>query len=158
MSVNVQRDGRPAEYRWRSLFNAAKLLTPTTRMPCSNAAKTRNPLKLAGGPKLTKRSQPLVGRSSPYCKDTWGDIVSDCRYVPYLRRHSPTKLCDGACRWRFFGDVLRPVFSASHVQHVSDLRLKFALRPHHVWKYMEYIQSATAEIRRGKKEEERYRR
>jgi len=21
------------------------------------------------------------------------------------------------------------------VQHVSDLRLKFALRPHHVWKY-----------------------
>jgi len=23
----------------------------------------------------------------------------------------------------------------SRVQHVSDLRLKFALRPHHVWKY-----------------------
>jgi len=30
---------------------------------------------------------------------------------------------------------LRPVFSASRVQQVSDLRLKFALRPHHVWKY-----------------------
>jgi len=38
-------------------------------VPCSNAAKTRNPLKLAGGPKLTKRSQPLVGRSSAYRKD-----------------------------------------------------------------------------------------
>jgi len=38
------------------------------------------------------------------------------------------------------------------VQHVSDLHLKFALRPHHVWKYGN-IQSATAEIRRGKKEE-----
>jgi len=24
MSANVQRDGRPAEYRWRPLFNAAK--------------------------------------------------------------------------------------------------------------------------------------
>jgi len=24
MWVNAQRDGRPAEYRWRSLFNAAK--------------------------------------------------------------------------------------------------------------------------------------
>jgi len=24
MSANAQRDGRPAEYRWRSLFNAAK--------------------------------------------------------------------------------------------------------------------------------------
>jgi len=23
--INAQRDGRPAEYRWRHLFNAAKL-------------------------------------------------------------------------------------------------------------------------------------
>jgi len=29
---------------------------------------------------------------------------------------------------------LRPVFSASRVQQVSDLHLKFAVRPHHVWK------------------------
>jgi len=33
-----------------------------------------------------------------------------------------------------FGDFFRPVFSASRVQHVSDLHLKFALRLHHVWK------------------------
>jgi len=44
-------------------------------VPCSNAAKTRNPLKFAGSPKLTKRSQPLVGQSSPHCKDMWGDIA-----------------------------------------------------------------------------------
>jgi len=30
---------------------------------------------------------------------------------------------------------LCPVFSASHVQHVSDLPPKFALRQHHVCKY-----------------------
>jgi len=29
-------------------------------MPCSNATKTRKQLKLAGCPKLTKRSRPLV--------------------------------------------------------------------------------------------------
>jgi len=47
MWANAQRDGRRAEYRWHSLFNAAKVwLTPTTKLPCSNAAKTRNPLKL----------------------------------------------------------------------------------------------------------------
>jgi len=34
--------------------------------------------------------------------------------------------------WRFF---LRPAFTASHVQHVSELHPKFALRPYHVWKY-----------------------
>jgi len=35
MWANAQRDGRPAEYRWRPLFNAAVWLTPTTRVPCS---------------------------------------------------------------------------------------------------------------------------
>jgi len=29
--ANAQRDGRPAEYRWRPMFNAAVWLTPTTR-------------------------------------------------------------------------------------------------------------------------------
>jgi len=38
-------------------------------------------------------------------------------------------------RWRIFGNFLHPVFSASHMQHISDLHPKFALRPHHVWKY-----------------------
>jgi len=51
----------------------------------------------------------------------------------------------------------RPIFasyiSASRMQHVSDLHPKFTLRPHYVWKYMVDIQSATAEIRQGKKED-----
>ena len=50
MWANAQRDGRPAEYRWRPLFNAAVWMTPTARVPCSNAAKTRSPLKFAGVP------------------------------------------------------------------------------------------------------------
>jgi len=49
MWANAQRDGRPAEYRWRPLFNAAKL----GRLQCSNAGKTRNPLKFAGVPQTT---------------------------------------------------------------------------------------------------------
>ena len=31
MWANAQPDSRPAEYRWRPLFNAAAWLTPTTR-------------------------------------------------------------------------------------------------------------------------------
>jgi len=38
MWPNAQRDGRPAEYMWRPLFNAAVCLTLTARVPCSNAA------------------------------------------------------------------------------------------------------------------------
>jgi len=41
-----------------------------------------------------------------------------------LRRYSPTKLCDGA-HMAIFGDFLRPVFSASRVQQVSDMYSKF---------------------------------
>jgi len=65
MWAHAQRDGRPAEYRWRPLFNAAVWLTPTARVPCSNVDKTRNALKshevpqtpetisAASGPKFT---------------------------------------------------------------------------------------------------------
>ena len=60
MWANAQRDGRPAEYRWRRLFNAAVWLTSTIRVPYSNAAKTRNPLKFAGVPQIPNGSQPLV--------------------------------------------------------------------------------------------------
>ena len=56
MWANAQPNGRPAEYRRRPLFNAAKfggrpLLQGS---PCSNAATTRNPLKLAGVPQTKK--------------------------------------------------------------------------------------------------------
>jgi len=48
--------------------------------------------------------------------------------------------CPMVRRWRIFGDFLRTVFLANRVQHDPDLHLKFmlskfALRPHHVWKY-----------------------
>jgi len=43
--------------------------------------------------------------------------------------------CAMVARWRFLATFLRPAFTASRVQQVSDLHLKFALRPHHVWTY-----------------------
>ena len=46
--------------------------------------------------------------------------------------------CAMVPRWRFLATFLRPAFPASRVQQVSDLHLKFALRPHHVWKYGRY--------------------
>jgi len=61
MWANAQRDGRPAEYRWRPLFNATVWLTPTTRVPCSNAAKTQNPLKFAGVPPTRQQISAVSG-------------------------------------------------------------------------------------------------
>jgi len=89
MWADAQRDGRPAEW-WRPLFNAAVWLTPTTRVPvpCSNAAKTRNPLKLPGVPQT---NETISAASGPKFTILWGHVgetlllnnfFSDCRYMP----------------------------------------------------------------------------
>jgi len=46
---------------------------------------------------------------------------------------------DKVVRWCADGDFLHPVFSASRLQHISDLHSKFALRPHHVCKYGRHL-------------------
>ena len=71
MWTNAQRDGRPAEHRWRPLFNAAVWLTPTTTMPCSNAVKSQNPLKFAGVPQTTG---PVSAASGPKFIILWGHV------------------------------------------------------------------------------------
>jgi len=94
MWANAQRDGRPAEYRWRPLFNAAVWLTPNTGVPCSNAAKTRIAL-------VPQTRQQISAATGPKFTILWGHVEeillpNDCRYMPSLRIHSLTKLCDGA--------------------------------------------------------------
>jgi len=115
-------------------------LTPNTGVPCSNTAKTRNPLKFAGVPQTTGPISAASGPSSPYCENVWRrycclisffPIVDTCLSCEDIARQT----CAMVPRLRFFDDLLRPVFAASLVQHVSDLHLKFALKPHHVCKY-----------------------
>jgi len=137
MWANAQRDGRPAYYRWRPLFNAAVWLTPTTRVPCSNAAKTRNPLKLAGVPQTR---QQISAVSRPKFAILWRHVEEVLLLNKFFFRLSIRTLVakiqpDKVVRWCQNGDFLRPVFAASRLPHISDMHSKFALRPHHVWKY-----------------------
>ena len=112
------------------------LLTLTTRVPCSNAAKMQNPLKFAGVPKLPNRSEPLVGRSSPYYEDVWKRYCCLTSFFQLSMHALVTKILpDKVVRWCRDGDFLHPVFSASSVLYISDMHSKFTLRPHHVWKY-----------------------
>jgi len=70
MWANAQRDGRPAKYRWRPLFNAAKFGWRAL-LECRAVTLPRRETrwKLHGCPKLANRSQPLVGRSPQYYQD-----------------------------------------------------------------------------------------
>ena len=58
-----QRDGRPAEYRWRPLFNAAKFgWRPLLECHAVTLPRRETGWNLQGCPKLMKWSQPLVGK------------------------------------------------------------------------------------------------
>jgi len=141
MWANAQPDGRPAQYRWRPLFNATKFgWSPILECRAVMLPRRETGWNLQGCPKQPNRSQPLVGRSSRYFGNMWRryccltsffPIVDTCLSCEDIARQT----CAMVPRWRFFDDFLRPVFAASPVQHVSDLHLKFTLRPHHVWKY-----------------------
>ena len=61
-------------------------------------------------------------------------FFSDCRYVPQLQRYRPTKLCDDAHMAIFWGLFASCICSERRAD-VSDLHLKFALRPHHLCAY-----------------------
>jgi len=140
MWANAQRDGRPAEYRWRPLFNAAVWLTPTTRVPCCNAAKTPNPLKLPGVPQTNERISAASGPKFTILQrhveeilllNQFFPIFDTCRSCEDIARQS----CAMAPRWRFLATFLGPAFAASRVQRLSELHSKFALWPHHMPKY-----------------------
>ena len=101
-------------------------------MPCSNAAKTRNPLKFAEVPQTTGS---ISAASGPKFTILWGrtgeilllnkffPIVDTCVNCEDIARQS----CAMVPRSRFLATFLRPVFPASRVQHVSDLHSKFTL-------------------------------
>jgi len=109
-------------------------------MPCSDAAKMRKPLKVAGVPQTPERiSAASRPKFTILCRhveeilllNRFFPIVNTCLSCEDIARQS----CAMVRRWQFLATFLHPVFAASRVQRVSDLHLKFALRPHHVWKY-----------------------
>ena len=65
------------------------------------------------------------------CISKFFPIVDTCLNCEDIARQS----CAMVPRWRFLSTFLRPVFAASRIPHISDMHSKFALRPHHVWKY-----------------------
>ena len=138
MWANAQRDGRPVEYRWRPLFNAAKFgWRPLLECRAVTLPRCESRWNKQRCPKLANRSQPLGGRSSPhYDEDMWGryrcltsffPIVDTCLSCEATARQS----CAMVPKWRFFASCIVTEPRAAHFRHAS----KFALRPHHMSMY-----------------------
>ena len=50
MWANAQHDGRPAEYRWRPLFNAAKCYQDAKTVELAGVPQTPEPISANSGP------------------------------------------------------------------------------------------------------------
>jgi len=103
---------------------------PTTRVPCSNAAKTRKTLKFAGVPQT---HQQISAVSRPKFTILWGHVEEVSMFDKFFLIVDTCLSCENTARQSCA--MVRPVFWVSCVQHISDMHSKFALRPHHVWKY-----------------------
>ena len=108
------------QFGWRPLLDSRAVTLP----------RRETSWNLQGCLKLPDRSQPLVGRSWPYCEDMWRTycfltslfpIVDTCRSCEDIAR----QICAMVPRWRFLATFLGPAFAASRVQHISDLQAAF---------------------------------
>ena len=119
MWANAQRDGRPVEYRRRPLFNAAKFgWRPILECRAVTLPKRETRWNLQGCPKLTKRSQPLVHRSSPHCKDMWRRYSCLTSFFPIIDMCLSCKVVgwcpDGGFFRRVFGSCISSKPHAAH--------------------------------------------
>ena len=155
MSVHIihqlECDGRPAEYRWCCLFNAAVCLTPTTRVPCCNTAKMWKPLKFAGVPQTRQRISAI---RRPKFTILWGHVAEVSMFNNFFLIVDTCLSCEDTARqscamvpkWRFFCILYFQRAACSTFQTCilnSD-------KGDTMCGSMVDIQSPTAEIRRGK--------
>ena len=93
-------------------------------MPCSNAAKMRKPLKVAGVPQTPETISAASGSTFTIL---WGhveEVLLLNKFFPIVDIHLS---CEDIAqqsywmvpRWRFLATFLRPVFAASRVQHIN---------------------------------------
>ena len=145
--ANAQRDGRPAEYRWRPLFNAAKFgWCPLLECRAVTLPRRETRWISEGCPKLQNRCQPLVGRS-PYYQHMWGRYCYLASFFwSSIRALVPKIKPNKVVRWCRDCDFLR---------HFCVLYFQTCIlnspSGHTMCRSMVDIHSATTEIRRGKK-------
>ena len=137
---NAQRDGRPAEYRWRPLFNAAKFgRRPLLECRAVTLPRRESRWNLLGLPQTPERISAANGLKFAIL---WKHVEEILLFNKFFRFSIHAVVAnirpDKVVRWCPDGDFLRflrPVFSESRVQYISYLHFNVALGLHHVSNY-----------------------
>jgi len=114
MSASAHCGGRPANYRWRTLFNTAKFgWCPLLECHAVTLPRCETHWNYLRCRKLTNRSQPLVGRCLPYCKDMWRTYCCLTSFFPIIDIClSCEDIARQSVRWCADGDFLSYFFAA----------------------------------------------
>ena len=100
------------QFAWRPLLECRAVTLP----------RRESRWNLQGCPKLAN----ISAISRPKFTILWEHVeevllfnkfFSDCRYMPQLRRYSPTKLCNGAKMAIFFASCICSELHAAHFRH-----------------------------------------
>jgi len=117
-------------------------LTPTTIECRAVTLPRREPVEIARVPQTTGS---ISAASEPkFAILTWGtwghveEVFLLSKFFPIVGTYLSCEdiarqTCATVPKWRIFGDVWGPAFTASRTHHASDLHLKFCLP--HQWKY-----------------------
>jgi len=128
------------------------------RRRCSNEGKTRNPLKFAGVPQTRQQISAVNKRSSPYSRDM---LRRYCCLTSFFRLSIHAVVakiqCDKVVRWCADGDFVHH-FCVLYFQRAACSTFQTCILNSHylghlMCRSMVDIQSAAAEIRRGKKKD-----
>jgi len=149
MEISWQLECGPMPNVMAALPNTGGALCSTTRVLCSNAPKSRNPFKFAGVPRTHQQISAVSRPKFTILSGHVEEVLLFNKFFPTV----DTCLSSKGIAWQNFAMApkslfLRPVFSASHVQHISDMHSKFTLRPHHVWKFGRHPISGRGKKRR----------
>jgi len=122
----------PAKFRWPPLSDIGAVTKARCKTSWNLLGCSKQPISAVSGPKFTI----LWGRAEEILLfNNFFSIVDtylSCENVAWQN-------CAMVRRWRIFVFFLHPVFSASRMQHISDLHSKFALRQYHVQNYGRHL-------------------
>ena len=155
MWANAQRHGHPAEYRWLPLFNAAKFgWCPLLQCRAVMLPRRKICWNLQGCPKLPGRSQPLVGRSSPYCGNMWRTYRCLTSFFPIVDMClSCEDMAHKVVQWCSDGQFLA-ILWVLHFQRAARSMFQTCIlnshQGHTMCRSMVDIQCVATKIRRGK--------
>ena len=97
-------------------------LMPTTRVPCSNASKTRKPLKFAGVPQTRQQISAVRRPKFTILQGHMGEVSVFNTFFPNVDtclscEDTARQSCAMVPKWRFFASCIFSEPSAAHFRH-----------------------------------------